>query len=177
LVHPFTLTQNIFLSWLNHVIIAAALINQTITEWDRKLKILQSLNNHKVICINHIMIASIDAYIIKSLIHKAKGARVAAVIRDITVTGHVDNCLELLNKPQIITGRKAVYNQICGGTQTREAYAIAWGIKIIATVIQAMVSAFKTCLSFNSGIHSRNGKNFFKLFLSINDIKLSKNYT
>ncbi|MBT4633358.1 hypothetical protein HOB94_05400 [bacterium] len=71
------------------------------------------------------MIASIDAYIIKSLIHKAKGARVAAVIRDITVTGHVDNCLELLNKPQIITGRKAVYNQICGGTQTREAYAIA----------------------------------------------------
>jgi hypothetical protein len=45
-------------------------------------------------------------------ISSAKGASAVAVINDITVTGQVDNCLELLKSPQIITGKKAVYNQI-----------------------------------------------------------------
>jgi hypothetical protein len=60
-----------------------------------------------------------------SSIHKAKGANAEAVISDITVTGHVDNCLELLNKPQIITGKNAAYNQIYGGNHAIDAYAIA----------------------------------------------------
>jgi len=60
-----------------------------------------------------------------SSIHKANGAKAVAVISDITVTGHVDNCLELLNKPQIITGKNAVYNQIYGGNPAKAAYAIA----------------------------------------------------
>jgi len=105
-------TQNIHFNCENHINIAAALINQTITECDKKLKILHNFKNHKVNCITHIIIANIEAYIIYSSIHKAKGARAVAVISDMIVTGHVDNCLELLNNPQIITGKNAVYNQI-----------------------------------------------------------------
>ena len=174
--HASISTQNIPFNWENHISIAAAFINQLITEWDRKLNILHNFKNHRVNCITHIIIAKIAAYIIYSSIHSAKGAREVAVISDITVTGHVDSCLELLNIHQIITGRNAVYNQIYGGSHASAAYAIAWGIKITATVIHAKISALKTFLSLSSGIHSKNGRYDFRFLILKKDIFVSLYY-
>ena len=106
--HVVISTQNIHFNCENHISIAAAFINHTITEWDKKLKMLHNFKNHKANCITHIISARIEAYIIYSSIHNAKGASAVAVISDMIVTGHVESCLELLKRPQIITGKKAV---------------------------------------------------------------------
>lgn len=166
-------TQNTLFNWEDAIIKAHAFVNHTTTGWDKKFTTTHSFSNQSD---NWNIQTNKDKSAAYTINHSgfavAIGCNAIAVISDTIATGQVANCLDDQKKAATITGKKDAYSPIWTGNPASWAYAIDCGIRTKATVVQAIISALRTSLFFNSQIHDLNGVNLFnnkekKLFIII----------